>query len=137
MEERLMLSLYHEASIEAALLQPLAPMLRKLIEKHLCLAKQGGLSELTHIVVVQPGDTEAAIAEEIGFSPLVNPIDGARFGTAEWTPYWAWLQRHPGWHEMIVTVGDSGFAFILLIEDAAGVLPELLRLCDEHAEGAS
>ena len=28
---------------------------------------------------------------------------------------------------MVITVGNSGFAFILLIEDADGVQPELLR----------
>jgi hypothetical protein len=35
---------------------------------------------------------------------------------------------------MVICVSNSGFAFILLIQDVEGVQPELLSLCRAHAE---
>ena len=113
--------------------QPLEPALRDLLLARLAQAREAGLQDQTHVLVVQPGDEEAAIEAEIGFSPLVDPLSGSRFGVDGFQPYWAWLQDLGGWYEMIVTVGNSGFAFILLIEMADDVQPDLLRLCEAHA----
>lgn len=124
-----MLSLHDPASREEALRLPLAPTLRHIITSHLQRAEENGLLDMTHIVVIQPGDTERAIVEELGWSPLVDPLSGARFGTAGFTAYWDWLREADGWFEIIVTIGDAGFAAILLIEDAQGLLPDLLTLC--------
>ena len=128
-----MLSLHDRASMAAAMGQPIEPALRTLLEARLDQAAEADLVDLTHILVIQPGDTEEQIRAEIGFSPFVEPLDGVRFGTAGFYPHWAWLQDLGGWYEMIVTVGDSGFAFILLIEKAVGVLPELLSMCAHYA----
>lgn len=133
-----MLSLYDKSSNEAALRQPLEPALRALLTVRLDDARASELADLTHILVVQAGDSEDAICHEIGFSPLSHPIDGARYGSPDFNPYWSWLEAHSGWYELIVTVGDSGFAFIVLVERAAGVLPTLLAMCDGHAiDGAT
>jgi hypothetical protein len=129
-----MLSLYDQSSIEAALASPLDPRLEQLLADRIHDAAQTDLLGLTHLLVVQPGDCEHTIAEEICLSPLTNPIDGERFGSPEFVPWWDWLQQHDGWFEMIITVGNSGFAFILLIEDANGVQPEILSLCRTYAE---
>ena len=83
-------------------------------------------------VIIQPGDTEADIILHLGQSPLVEPIDGARFGTPGFHPHWAWLSDHGGWFEMILTYGST-FANVLFIEDAEGVEPELLAMCRCHA----
>lgn len=129
-----MIDLPNAAAIRAALRQPLPPQLHDLIANRLKLASDNGVADMTHILVVQPNDTEADIIEAIGFSPLVDPLSAGRFGTAEFQPYWAWLQDLGGWYELIHTVGNSGFAFILLIDKADGVLPELLRLCEGYAD---
>lgn len=131
-----MLSLYDKASIAAAMGQPLDGGLRSLLEARLEQSAKAKLLDLTHIVVVQPGDTEAQIACEIGFSPLVDPLSGARFGSADFAPYWPWLRELGGWFELIVTVGNSGFAFIIFIERATKVLPELLRMCEQYGSAA-
>jgi hypothetical protein len=34
---------------------------------------------------------------------------------------------------MIVTVGNTGFAYILLIQDANGADPDLLAMCCTHS----
>lgn len=129
-----MLSIYDEASASDVLARPLNPTLQSLISDRLHDAEVIELGELTHILVIEPGDTEEAIRDELGWSPLENVLDGCRFGTADFVPYWSWLQDLGGWYEMIVTVGNSGFAFILLIERTNGVLPELLRLCREFSD---
>ena len=130
-----MLSIHDSISMGAASAQPLDPSLRSLLARHLNIAEREGLAELTFILVIEAGDTETDLAAEIGFSPLVSPLDGARFGTAHFQPYWAFLREVGGWYEMIVTVGDSGFAFILLISKAPGVIPELLRMCRSYEPG--
>ncbi len=44
------------------------------------------------------------------------------------------LEDHGGWFELISTVGNDGFAFVLIVRDREGVDPELLALCRAHAQ---
>lgn len=132
-----MLSLYDAATGAAVLDQPLNPALRTLIADRLSDARLLGLADLTHIVVIQPGDAEQALRQELGWSPLENPIDGDRFGTANFLPYWPWLQDLGGWYELLHPVGNDGFAYILLIENAEGTLADLLAMCRQYAEEAT
>ena len=71
-----MLSLYDEASIAAVMEQPIEPALKSLLQARLDQAAAADLLSLTHLLVVQPGDTEAQIVTEIGFSPLVGRANG-------------------------------------------------------------
>lgn len=112
-------------AILAAVCRPLQPDLHDLIASRLQDAFACGLADLTHILVIQPGDTEAQIIDAIGFSPLMSRMDGNRLQSD-----WDYIEPHPGWWELIYTVGNSGFAFLVLVERADGVLPELLALCD-------
>ena len=89
------------------------------------------MADQTHVVVIEPGDTEGDIQSEIGWSPLVHPVEGYRYGTAEFVPYWAWLEYVGGWYELLHAVGNVGFAYVLLIEKATGTLPDLLAMCRE------
>ena len=127
-----MLSLYDEATTKAALALPIDPHLRALLTTRIVHYAAAGLTSATHILVIRPGDTEHDIEREIGFYPTTNIIDRVRSGSAAFHPFWDWLQDLGGWFEMIVTVGNGGFAFILLIEDADGVDPTLLALCHQH-----
>lgn len=113
-----MLDLYDRDTITAALHQPLEPELHTLIADRWSDASASDLADLTHILVVQPGDTAADIVEAIGFNPL---DDDAR------EPDWRW--QYGAYHELIYCVGNSGFAFLVLIQDADGVPPGLLALC--------
>lgn len=124
----------NRAAVEAAPTLNLEPRLQGLLIDRVKLYREAGLLDLTHILVIEPGDTEQAIVEALSFSPLVDPIDGVRYGSAAFHPFWDGpIWRHDGWFELVITVGNSGFAFILLIADADGVLPELLHLCRAHA----
>lgn len=93
------------------------------------------LTDCTEYLIIEPGDTEANIIKQIGFSPLVEPINGARFGGAGFMPYWDWLMDHDGVFEMTVSFGST-FAYVLLIRDVDGVLPDLRRMCRTYSEGA-
>lgn len=112
-------------AILAALSMPLQPDLHDLIASRLQDAFACELADLTHILVVQRDDTEAQIIDAIGFSPLVSRMDGNRLQAD-----WDFIEQHPGHWELVYTVGNSGFAFLVFVERADGVLPELLSLCD-------
>ena len=115
-------------SIRAALNQPLGKDLKILLEDRLADIIHCGLQEWTHVLVVEPGDTEQQIIEAIGFSPLQSRIDGVRN-----SPDWDWIERHDGWWELLYTVGNSGFAYLLLAEDAED--SPLAQLCRRGGAG--
>ena len=118
-----MLSLPDRAAIEAALSEPLPSGLRELITGRLSQEIGGhtyDLAGLTHIVVVEPGDSEADLRQEVGFSLLDDPC-------------WDWFQANDGWFEFIVIVGNDGFAFVILIQDDPAIDPKILDLCRSWA----
>lgn len=121
-----MIDLPDLASQRAALLQPLDANLKSLLAGRIKDALALDLGDLTHIVVVQPHDTEESMIDAIGFSPLVSRLGGIHL-----EPDWDWLERHDGWFELVYTVGNGGFAYLVFVQDSEGVLPELLTLCRE------
>lgn len=131
-----MIALHDRVEIEDALSSSLDCRLRVLIAA--CIKQEirpttYDLIDYTSIVVARAGDTERSIRRELGFSPLVNVFDGSRFGTAEFVPFWDVLHDHGGWFELIFTVGNDGFAFVLFVQNKEGVEPDLLALCRTHA----
>lgn len=134
-----MIALHDRVAIEDALSSSLDCRLRVLIAD--CIKQDirpvtYDLLDYTSIVIARPGDTERTIRRELGFSPLVNVFDGSRFGTAEFVPFWDVLHDHGGWFELIVTCGNDGFAFVLFVQDALGVEPDLLALCRTYARSS-
>ncbi len=91
-----------------------------------------GLLNLTHLVIIEVGDTDGFIIEELGFSPLVNPLDGLGHGMEGFVLPFDLIEDHGGWFELFVTVGNDGFAFVLFVRDREGVDPELLSMCRAH-----
>lgn len=128
-----MLHFYDRAGFLRALTLDLDPALRKLLA-----ARIGALTEelldYTEFLIVQPGDTDADIVRHIGLSPLVEPIDGKRFGEPGFHPHWDWLADHDGWYELLFTFG-SAFAYLLLIEKSPHLNDDLRRLCVKFATG--
>lgn len=132
-----MLSLTDAPSIELVMGQALDPELCTILANRLRLAAEAGLQDFTHIVVVESCDTMEALTAEVGFSPLINPLDGVPFGQKGFVPYWAWLADLGGWYELIHTIGDSGFAITLLVTKADDVPAALLAVCLTYLEGSS
>ncbi len=92
-----------------------------------------GLLGHTHLAIIEVGDTDVSVTEELGFSPLVNPLDGLRHGMDGFVFPFDFIEDHGGWFELFVTVGNDGFAFHLFVRDREGVDPELLSMCRAHA----
>ena len=128
-----MLYLYDRATMAHALTLDLDPRLHRLLTARIAALGED-LIDWTEYLVVEPGDTEADIVRHVGFSPLVEPFDGIRFGQPGFHPHWDWLARHDGWFEFIQTFGST-FAYVLFIEEREGGLPELRAMCARYAAG--
>lgn len=125
-----MLHIYDRATMAQALAHTLEPRLHTLLaERFADLSEE--LIDCTEYLVVQAGDTEADIVRHVGFSPLVEPIEGGRFGGRGFHPHWDYLVRHDGYFELIFTFGSS-FAYVILIPDEADTLSELRSLCRRY-----
>ena len=130
-----MLSYNEAAAIAAAPTNaPVDAHLKKLLADRVHDWAATELLELTHLLIVQAGDGEGEMLEAAGYSPLVNSLDGKRFGQKGFTPPFDWLQHHHGWFELIQTVSNDGFAFVIFVPDRDGIDPELRRLCRKYAE---
>ena len=70
-----MMSFDNCAKIVGALDLPLETRVHRLLTDRVEQCRSTGLLDRTHILIIEPGDTEEGIAQEIGFSPLVNPMD--------------------------------------------------------------
>ena len=106
-------------------------VLRRLVRRRLIKAKENGLKNLTCIAVIEPADSEQTMINELGFSPLRNPLSNTRFGEPDFIPAWDWLERHRGWYELIFTVGDEGFAYIIFVKIGAKE-SDLTRMCERY-----
>ena len=129
-----MLSFDNAAALAAApTTASIDPALRQLIADRIHDWTATDLLDLTHLLVVQPGDAEEHILDAVAFSPLVNQLDDRRYGQKGFTPSLDWLEQHDGWFELIFTVGNDGFAFVLFVEDREGVDPELRSMCRQYS----
>lgn len=114
------------ASLRAVLDQPLEPKLHNLLADRLSDTLHCGLEAHTHVLVIEGHDTETQVIKAIGFSPLRSRIDDK-----PGEPDWDWIEAHDGWFELLYCVGNSGFAYILLIEDSDG--SEFAAACRKFA----
>ena len=126
-----MITIYDSADMARVLSGPIDPDLKMLLVKRLDMLSefsQFDLSELAHFVIVEPGDTLATIEKELGFSPFVNFVDGARYPDPAFTPSWEWLIDHGPWLELVFALSDSGFGINLLVPNRPDVDAMLLAL---------
>lgn len=82
-----MLHLYDRATMAHALTLDLDPLLHRLLaDKIGALGEE--LIDWTEYAVICVGDTEDDITSCIGLSPMVEPIDGSRWGSPAFSPHW-------------------------------------------------
>lgn len=130
-----MLAIYDTITLDAALSQPIAPEHAQILQSRWADAERLKIQNQTVLLLIQPGDELAEIEDEVGYRPTVNPIDGTRYGSPLFAPFWSWLADLGNCYEMIVTPGTD-YATILLIEKADGVPRCLLQMCREYARCA-
>ena len=88
------------------------------------------------LIVLEPGDTMAALEDESGCPILHNPFDDTRFGDREFMPVFEAIESHPGCYEIVAILNDDGFGVALFVPKQAGIDPELLAMCARHAQPA-
>jgi hypothetical protein len=126
-----MLSFPDFASLQSALTLPLDATLHRLIFERVANAIACCVENMTHILVVEPGDTEADFLREAAFSPFTNPSSECRYGDPAFHPHWDWVGWHHGWFEWLTCIGDSGFALIVFVPARDGVDPRLVAMLQE------
>jgi hypothetical protein len=125
-----MITAYNRSSMERLLTMPLDVRLHDLLAQRIASLVTAGLIELTCFVVIDHETTEENILAEIGLSPLVDP-SGNRWGSNAFVAWWEYISKDAGSgiSEMIICVGDSGFAYhLVLLPDAN---PIFVALFDE------
>ena len=127
-----LLHLYDRATIEGSLDLPLDPELHDLLAARVAHLTAQGLVDMTEIIVVDGNTVEPEIVAALGFTPLVDG-EGRRFGQPGYLCTAAdYVARvSPSYHEAIICIGNSGFAFQVLVHDGAD--PDLVALCQELA----
>lgn len=94
-----------------------------------------GLLDRTQMFIIKNGSNECQLAETLGFSPLVNPKDGRRYGDDRFRPFWTSLRESHGWYEMTVEIGEvSGFTFVIFFDDNETLHPAVREMCRKYAE---
>lgn len=102
-----------------ALGSELAELLDRLMGE---LNEYGGLdlSELVHILVIEPSDALTDVDVELGFSLLDRP--------------WDVVESHPGWYEITVVVSDDGFGWVIYVPKHATTDAALLEKCASYCK---
>lgn len=121
-----MIHIYDDATLANAL----AGDLRELLATRIAQLGEELAAE-TEWLIIEPADTEDDIIRAVGFSPLVEPVDGVGYPGFE-QGGWDWILAHDRYFEVQFTFGST-VAYMLLVEDADGVIPDLRELCREHA----
>lgn len=129
-----MLHFYDRATMAHALTLDLDPELHRLLTDRIASLRtdEYDLTDDTEFIVIQPGDSEDDLIQQVGFTPLTEPIDGIAYGQPGFYPHWDWLTRHGSWFEMVLTFGST-FAYVLLIRDDEGIPHQLRAMCRKHA----
>jgi hypothetical protein len=134
-----MIALRDSIAMREAITHSLPSPLGRIIEQRITTLAEYveiELGELVHFIVVEPGDQLAELEAELGFSPLVNLVDGSHFGDPAFAPPFEWLQDHGGWFELVYILSDDGFGKVVFIPDDPGIEFDLHMLCLEYAHRA-
>jgi hypothetical protein len=115
-----MILIHDRASAARALALPLPPPMLAALVAEIALLTSGehDLTDWTDILLVEPGDDEAAVAAAAGFSPVVGPLSGLRHGQPGFEPGWDWLSRHDGYGRLVFTMGSTHATILLIPDDA-------------------
>lgn len=87
-------------------------------------------------IVVEPGDTVATLEAASGCWITQGLFSDARYGEADFSPCFEFLEEHPFCWEMVFILNDGGYGVLFAIPKA-GIDDELLRFCREYAVPAA
>ena len=129
-----MISVRDEASLSRALELPIDDRLKRLLrERRTQLGYDFDLTELAHFLIVQPHDEQFAIEQALGFSMLVNQVDGSHFGDPDFSPSSEWIADHGFSYEAAFVFDDSGYGHVVLVPKLPAVNADLIAFCAQYA----
>lgn len=112
----------------------LDPAIRGLVNQRfseICAGEPNDYDRHGYMIVVEPGDSVAALEEEICY-PILH-LDGE----PDFTPCFEALEEHARCYEMIFIFNDEGFCIAIFIPKHPGIDAELLAMCAEYAAPAA
>ncbi len=88
-----------------------------------------------YFIVMEPGDSVAALEQETGWPILGSVFNEARFGDADFSPCFEFLEEHerPACYEVVFILNDGGFGIDLFIPKVPGMDRQLLDFCRAYA----
>lgn len=113
------------------------PELRDLVRRRLLEIVDGEVYDSDihgEMIVVEPGDTAAALEEQSGCPIMTNPFDGSRLGSPDFVPITEWIEDHGICFEMYLVFTDDGAGVSIFVPKSPGIDAELLALCQQFAE---
>ena len=127
-----MITIYDSADMARVLSGPVDPNLKSILLERLDILaefSEWDLADLAHFIIVEPGDCIDAIETELGISPFVNLVDGARYPDSRFQPNWEHCIVRKGYFDLTFALCDTGLAICLLVPDRDDIEPQLLELC--------
>ena len=115
------------------------PSIRSIVQQRLAEVLDGAPHDPEvhgEFIVVEPGDTAAALEEASGCPILTSPFDESRYPAPEFVPVSEWIEDHGGCFEMYFVFTDDGAGVSIFVPESEGIDAELLSLCRRFAEPA-
>lgn len=116
------------------------PALRHLIDERIREISDGGAWDSAlygYFIVVEPGDSVAALEAQSGCCLLTGRFNSARFGEPGFMPSFEFIEEHDHCYEGVWILSDDGFGVVLLIPKVAGIDTDLLTMCAAYAMPSS
>ena len=88
--------------------------------------------DLGYFLVMEPSDSLEEINAQLGFSILCNRFSGIKFGDADFTPSFEFVEEYAGCYDMVLILSDDGYGVELFIPKSIDI-PELLAMCQKFA----
>lgn len=83
---------------------------------------------LLAVMVMEEGDTAAALETALGFPVLRNRWNGLSPYAEQFTPSWDAMEDHPDWYELTFILSDEGEGIVVFIPKAlSGPITDLCR----------
>lgn len=112
------------------------PDIRSLVEQRfieICSGEPYDYDLHGYMIVVEPGDTVAALEKESGCPILGNFFDDSRFGNPDFVPSFEYLEDRDRFFEMGFILNDEGFGIDIFIPQQEGIDADLLSMCVHYA----
>ncbi|BBJ23083.1 hypothetical protein [Candidatus Nitrotoga sp. AM1P] len=112
------------------------PDIRSIVEQRyseICAGEAYDYDLHGYMIVVEPGDSVAALEKKCSCPILHNYFDDACFGDPEFSPSFEALEDHANCYEMVFILNDDGFGISIFIPKTESININLLAMCAQYA----